>query len=174
MSDTRRLDEHELDSVETVARLHRKHDETATRLQRGIDAFTNGLGRPLTAMLLIAALLAGVVGVAVQSDGRLDQPPAFWLHLVATLAALIMGVLILASQRRSDAFAARRDAMTLDLALLADRKNAKIIELLEGLRRDQPQVRDLQDPESDQMATPVDPKALVHAIDDSVKGGKPD
>lgn len=174
MSDTRRLDDHELDSVETVASLHRKHDETASGLQRGIDAFTDGLGRPLSAMLLIVVLLLGVVAAGVQSDGRLDQPPAFWLHLVATLAALIMSVLILASQRRSDAFAARRDAMTLDLALLADRKNAKIIGLLEDLRRDQPQVRDRADAESEQMATPIDPKALVHAIDDSVKGGKPD
>ncbi|MDB5469678.1 MAG: hypothetical protein JWR84_1238 [Caulobacter sp.] len=171
MSDTRGLDEHERESVDTVARLHRKHDEAASGLQRVIDGFTDGLGRPATAVVLTTLILVWLAAAAMQSDGRLDGPLALWLELAATLGALIIAVLILASQRRSDAFAARRAALTLDLALLADRKNAKIIALLEELRRDAPQIEARPDAESDEMATPVDPKALVRAIDESV--GRP-
>ena len=173
MSDTRGLDEHELESVDAVARLHRKHDETASRLQRGIDAFTDRLGRPWIAIAITVLMLVWLAAAVWQSGGRLDGPLALWLELSATLGALVIAILILASQRRSDAFAARRAAMTLELALLADRKNAKIIELLEALRHDAPRVSERDDPESEEMATPIDPKALVHAIDDSV-GGKPD
>ncbi|MCE3288099.1 MAG: hypothetical protein K0R83_111 [Caulobacter sp.] len=171
MSDARDLDEHELDSVETVARLHRKHDETASGLQRAIDAFTDGIARPLAAVVLIVSLLAGVAVAVVQSDGQGDGPVALWLHLAATLTALVLSVLILASQKRSDAFAARRDAMTLDLALLADRKNAKIIELLEGLRRESHGPgASRRDAESEEMSTPIDARALVDAVDRSVEG----
>lgn len=172
MSDTRGLDEHELDSVETVANLHRKHDEAATGLQRAIDALTDGIGRPLIAVMLIPLLLIGVAAAIIQSDGQGDGSVALWLHLAATLVALVLSLFILASQKRSDAFAARRDAMTLDLALLADRKNAKIIALLEELRRAAPQVRDGADPESEEMSTPIDPHALVEAVDRSVEGGR--
>jgi uncharacterized membrane protein len=170
MSDTRRLDEHELDSVETVARLHRKHDETAGLLERAIDGVTDRLGRPSVAVAASILILVWLAAAAVVSDGALEGPLAVWLETAATLAALVLAVLILASQKRSDAFAARRDAMTLDLALLADRKNAKIIELLEDLRRDAPQVKDRADPESEEMATPIDPHALVEAVDQSVEG----
>lgn len=174
MSDTRGLDEHELESVETVAGLHRKHDETATGLQRVIDTVTDGVGRPVTAVLLVVVVLAGTVAAALQSGGRMDGALALWFHLAATLSALVLSVLILASQRRSDAFAARRSAMILELALLADRKNAKIVALLEDLRRDAPHIDDRLDRESEEMATPIDPDALVEAIDESVENTEKD
>ena len=90
---------------------------------------------------------------------------AVWLELAATLAALLTAILIFASQRRSDLLGERRAELTLQLALLADAKNARIIKLMQELRRDLPSVADRLDSEADEMATPVDPGAVLDAME---------
>jgi len=52
------------------------------------------------------------------------------------------------------------------MALLADRRNAKIVDLLEELRRDAPGIVDRPDPESEAMARPTDTEAVLEAIDE--------
>lgn len=44
----------------------------------------------------------------------------------------------------------------MELAILSERKIAKVIELLEELRRDSPQVQDRVDRQADQMAQPAE------------------
>jgi uncharacterized membrane protein len=57
--------------------------------------------------------------------------------------------------------------MTLELTILTEQKVAKIIELVEELRRDSPQVRDRVDSEARDMATKADPHAVLGAIDET-------
>ncbi len=151
-------------SVEAVARFHRERYRRATGLQRSIDAVTDRLGRPAAVIVLL--IVTGFwAGLAVwRGGGRVDQPSFAWLELAATLAALLVSVLILVTQRREDQLADRRAQLTLELALLADKKSAKIIALLEEFRRDQPDVADRIDPESDDMAKPTDPDAMAASI----------
>ena len=52
------------------------------------------------------------------------------------LLALYVTVLILTTQRRDDQLASYREQLTLELAILGEQKSAKIISLLEELRRD--------------------------------------
>jgi uncharacterized membrane protein len=75
-----------------------------------------------------------------------------------------MTTLILTTQRRADRLASRREQMTLELSLLSERKTAKIVELLEELRRDSPGVKARIDDEAKAMATPVDTRAVRDAI----------
>ena len=78
-----------------------------------------------------------------------------------------MGVLILTTQRRADRLAGRREQMTLELASLTEKKVAKIIALIEELRRDSPQVVDRVDDEAQAMASRADPHAMLGAIQDT-------
>jgi len=80
------------------------------------------------------------------------------------LTALYMTVLILTTQRREDEFAAHREQLTLELAILSEQKSAKIIALLEELRRDDPHIHDRDDTEADALSTPADPNAVLEAI----------
>ncbi len=157
-------------SVEAVARFHREHYRRATGLQRTIDAVTDRLGRPaaVIVLLIVTGFWAGLA--AWRGGGRVDQPSFAWLELAATLAALLVSVLILVTQRREDQLADRRAQLTLELALLADKKSAKIIALLEEFRRDQPDVADRIDPGSDDMAKPTDPDR--HGRLDRNQGGR--
>ncbi len=79
-------------------------------------------------------------------------------------------------QRWEDQLAERRARLMLDLSLLADKKTAKLIELLEELRRDHPNVTNRVDQESDDLSTPADPKVILEKIDQqaSLPGRKKD
>lgn len=158
---------HEADSVEAVAALHREHHAAASRVQRAIDRTTRALGRPAPAIALLGAFAVWAsVGLTV-ARGHVERPIFGWLELTATLAAIALALLILVSQRRADELAERRAQLTLQLALLADRRSAKIIALLEELRRDEPDVADRVDAESEAMAKPVDAQAVSAAIDET-------
>jgi uncharacterized membrane protein len=78
-------------------------------------------------------------------------------------AALMMTVTILTTQRRQGAHAEERARLDLEVSLFAEEKAAKIIALLEELRRDMP-VRDRVDPEAERMSQKIDAPAILSAI----------
>jgi len=72
----------------------------------------------------------------------------------------------LASQRRADRFANLREQMSLEATLLTEQKTRKIIELLEELRRDSPEIPDREDLEANQMASKADPHEVMAVIEE--------
>ncbi len=155
----------EAESVEVVAEFQREHEHRATPLQHAIDSMTNALGRPATLIVTVVILLGWAVVAHVRTGGAVDEPIFAWLELAATLTALLVSIIILITQRREDELADRRAQLTLELALLADKKAAKIISLLQDLRRDHPELTDPDDAESEAMSTPADARAVVKALD---------
>lgn len=164
------LADHVAESVGHVVAFHQDHYERASRPQRGFDALVDRLGRPGSVLVLILALGAWVGFAASVTGGAVDQPVFAWLELAATLLALVIALLILVTQRRETILAERRAQLMLELSLLADRKTAKLIELIEELRRDEPGVADRVDIESEEMARPADPQAVVSALDQANLG----
>ncbi len=128
------------------------------------------VGRPGFVGLLTAIVLVWVAanfGAAWIGWEPLDPPPFAWLGGVVSLTALYMTALILTTQRREDQLAGHREQLTLELAILGEQKSAKIIELLEEMRRDDPSLRNRVDHEAAAMSTPADPQAVLDAIKDS-------
>ncbi|MDB5431114.1 MAG: hypothetical protein JWP35_2230 [Caulobacter sp.] len=156
--------EHEARTVEDVARVHREHYAAASGLQRAADRATSLIGRPIFGILLVVAVAAWAA-IALLHGGGVTSAVFGWLELSATLLSLMVAVLILSTQRREDELSERRDQLTLELGLLADQRSAKIISLLEELRRDAPGLADRADPQSDAMQTPADPDKILKAID---------
>ena len=169
-ADTPILPAHIEDTVQAIARLHAEHYQQSTRLQRVVDRMTALLGRPgfvglLTLVVLawaFANLAAGWLGWT-----PVDPPPFAWLQGVVGLMALYMTALILATQRREDLLAGHREQLTLELAILSEQKSAKIIQLLEEMRRDDPSLANRVDHEAAAMSLPADPQAVLDAIKDS-------
>lgn len=154
----------EADTVEAVSAFHQAHHEGATAAQRGIDRATRALGRP-RAVLIVLAVLAIAMAAGVWRDGATMSPILVGVEFVATVAALLVSMVILVTQTRETRLADRREQLTLELALLSDRKNAKIIALLEELRRDAPSIFDRADPESEAMSAPADLGSVADAIE---------
>ena len=101
----------------------------------------------------------------LQSGGQPWDPPPFpWLSEAVSLVALYTTVLILATQRHDDLLAAHREQLTLELAILSEQKSAKIIQLLEEMRRDSPHLVNRTDHEAQAMSTPADPQSVLDAL----------
>jgi uncharacterized membrane protein len=164
---------HVAETVQAIALLHAEHHRKSTLAERIVDRATTSVGRP---GFLLALITAAVIWIAVNALVRLsggyppDPPPFAWLELVLTGAALVIAVMILTSQRRADRFANLREQMTLEATLLTEQKTRKIIELLEELRRDSPEIPNRQDVEADQMASKADPHEVLAVIEEATQG----
>ena len=155
------------DTVEAVAQFHAAHEADAGPLQRLGEGLTRRFGSPAF-IALLTALVAGWIGLnlVLMAFGRapLDEPPFFWLQGAVALTALYMTVFILTTQRREDKLAGLRDQLTLELSILSEQKSAKIIGLLEELRRDDPNITNRPDEHAEALATPADPNAVMDAL----------
>jgi uncharacterized membrane protein len=122
-----------------------------------VTAVTNRVSRPMFigALALIFGLWIGANLVALEV-GRvpLDPPPFQGLQLIVGLGSLALVLLVLGAQRREDQLNERMRILNLELALLGERKTAKIIALLEEQRRDSPQLPNRIDPEAVAMSAP--------------------
>jgi uncharacterized membrane protein len=113
----------------------------------------------IVASWIILNLLAGALGYRA-----IDPPPFSGLIGAVSLASLYMVVLILATQRRENQLAQLREQLNLELAILSEQKTAKVIQLLEESRRDNPLLRNRVDQEAEAMAQPADPQSVLEAI----------
>jgi uncharacterized membrane protein len=155
-----RFPDHVDQAVRAIAQLHAEHHGRATTSQRTVNRISALIARPLFVAFVIAGVASwmGANLAEMQLSGRAVDPPAFpWLQVAVNLVSLFIVTLILVAQKHEDELNARRDILTLELATLSERQIAKIIELLEELRRDSPQIPDRIDHQAVQMARPADP-----------------
>jgi uncharacterized membrane protein len=125
------------------------------------------LGRPIAASIIIAAMIGWCtlnMVVAARGAAPPDPPPFQWLELVISAVALVVVFLVLATQQRDEELAQVHQQVTLQLAIAAEQKAAKMIELLELLRKDHPSIPDRRDEKASEMARPADPESVVSAI----------
>ena len=172
-SDQPILPAHLEETVRSIAELHAEHDRQATLYQRTIERLINQLGQP-AAVAVIAAILVAWVGVNVALSSLhmprfrpFDAAPFAYLQALVSAAALFMTMLILASQRHENRLAERRAQLTLQLAMVSEQKIAKLIELVETQRRDNPQIVDRVDEDAVAMAKPADSQAILEAVQET-------
>jgi uncharacterized membrane protein len=157
------LPEHIDETIRATVKLYADHQRAATRVQLVVARMVDLFGRPGCIGLLIAAVLCWIGGnLLALAFGYtpIDPPPFSWLELVVSLMALCITALILTTQRRDDQLAEHREQMTLELAMLSEQKLAKVIQLLEESRRDNPLLDNRVDASADSMAMPADPLSL--------------
>jgi uncharacterized membrane protein len=156
------------DAIESTAELERKALAAASLQQRAIERFTLAVGRPRTVWIILAAVAAWIalnVGLALAGRSQIDPPPYYWLDGVLGLAALLMTILILTTENRMSEIEEQRSRLHLQISILAERKAAKIIQLLEELRYDMPQVHNREDREAQELTLPTDPHAVAQELE---------
>src|SRR5882672_2464043 len=146
-------------NVETIASLLARSEEQVNSHQRGIERVTAVIGRPATVYVFVLIIVVWTTSNAVMTAaGRpLDPPPFFWLQGAIGFLALMMSTVVLTTQNRLARLTEQRSHLDLQVNLLAEQKAAKIIELMEELRRDLPNVRNRVDRVADVMKEAVDP-----------------
>jgi uncharacterized membrane protein len=86
------------------------------------------------------------------------------------LAAIYITTLVLMSQRHKDELSELREQLTLEIAIMTEQKGAKIIALIEEMRRDSPTLANRIDRQAEAMATPSDPDAVHAAFRETHEG----
>ncbi len=172
---------HIAETIQAITQLHAEHHRKSTFAERAIDKLIALIARPAFPFsLLLASAAWGGINAWIKTEGGSppDPPPFAWMSLVLTATALLIAALILTSQRRADKLAYLREQMTLEAALMTEQKTRKIVELLEELRRDSPEIRDRHDAEAAQMAAKADPRVVLEVIEEeaarSTNSGRPD
>jgi uncharacterized membrane protein len=170
MSSTNVNESHIAATIQSITQLRADHHQSATRLERWVDRVTAHLGR-LRFLCVLTGIIGGWIGLnlflSAMGWAAFDPPPFIWLTTAATFLSLYIAALILATQRRADQLAQHREHLNLELAILSEQKTAKVIELLEESRRDNPLIRNRVDQEADAMAHPADPQSLLETIKDT-------
>ena len=155
--------------VESVASIRARAEQRLDKHQRMMEVLTAALGKPRTAY---ATLFLAVGWVAFNLAApklfgwrSIDPPPFFWMQGMVALSALLMTTLVLITANRQTRNAEERSHLDLQVNLLAERKVAKLIALVEELRRDLPMVHDRIDDEAKAMQEAVDPHAMLAALE---------
>jgi uncharacterized membrane protein len=156
------------DNVETVADLHSRAQSELNSHQRLMERATSQVGRPRTIYLLCVAVVSWIVLNSV-SRSPVDAPPFEWLQGVLALYAALMTTIVLATQNRQQRHAERHAYLDLQINLIAEQKTAKLIALLEELRRDMPAVPDRSDREAEEMARSIDATEVLSALEQKLK-----
>jgi uncharacterized membrane protein len=157
--------------AETIAALRARAEHQMSSSQRYVEAFTANIGRPSTIAILLALIAVWVAWNWYEHATKghvLDAPPFFWLQGVVALYAALISTFVLATQNREKRHAEQRAYLELQINLLAEQKTAKIIELLEELRRDMPTVRDRIDTQANAMQVPVDTAAVMNVLEETM------
>lgn len=165
------LPDHVSQQVETLAVLHTKAEKEAGFHQHAVESVTAFLGRPLFLNLTIVVILLWVtVNVFSRLFGlrRFDPPPFYWLQGAVGLGALLLTIVVLITQNRQARLSERRAKLDLQVNLLAEQKIAKLIALMEELRRDIPTVKDRLDLEAEAMQQSPDPHAVLEALEEKI------
>ena len=164
--------------ADTVTELYRRAEEGASSHQRALERLTRAVGRPASFYVVVAGVTLWTL--ANGAPGRtlgipaLDPPPFYWLQGAMTCLALLTAIVVLITQNRQGVMSRQREQLALHVHLLVEQKVAKLISLVEELRRDIPSVENRPDPEAAAMAETVDPHAVLKNLARAADGRKGD
>ena len=156
------------ENIDTVAEFYAQHAHDASGLQSLIERVALFFGQPiylaatglLVAFWMCVNVFAGQLGLA-----QFDPPPFYLLQGIISFNALIITITVLIRQNRMAALAERHAHLDLQINLFTERKTSKIIEMIEQLRRDMPNVRNRTDSEVTELSESADTKAVLNAIE---------
>jgi uncharacterized membrane protein len=133
------------------------------------------LGEAAFATTLVILVITWVLlnlGLTALGVRAPDPPPFQWLGNVASLLSLfvvVVVVVVLATQQRDEELTQLNQQLTLQLAILGEQKAAKMIDLIEELRKDHPNIPDRIDHQAEAMAQPANPETVLDAIKAATK-----
>lgn len=155
-------------TAQQLAELYEQHYRSAGSVQRLANWITALISRPATLTVIICAVVLWMLGnLAARMVGShaLEQFPFPDLAFVATIAAFLIALLILTTQRHEDQLAEKRARLTLQIAVVSEKKIAKLIALVEEQRLDNPMLSSRVDAEASAMAAPADPRESLKQIE---------
>jgi uncharacterized membrane protein len=156
-------------NIEAILEFYTREEQKISRSQRILERMSGFMGQPvfLGFILLFVALWMFANAVLRQSGmAEFDPAPFIWLQGIVGLGALLTATVVLTKQNRLAKLAEQRAHLDLKVTLLTEQKAAKVIDLLEELRRDLPNVKNRHDPEVAALQQSMNPGMVLAALDE--------
>ena len=148
--------------------LKKQAEAGLTNLHRPIEQIGALIARPQFIIGTISIFIGWIaINLTLKATHRpvWDQPPFYWLQGLITFLALVVTAIVLIAQARQAQIAEQRSQLQLQFAVLNEQRSAKIIELLEELRSDLPNVRDRIDEDAEVLGQSTKPEAILQAME---------
>lgn len=161
-------------NIEAVLDFYSREDQKISSSQRIMERISHFTGQPaFLGIILFFVALWILANVVLRRFGivEFDPEPYFWLQGIVGLGALLTSTVVLSKQNRLAKLAEQREHLDLKVTLLTEQKVAKLIDLLEELRRDLPNVKDRHDPGASVLKQSMNPELVLAALDER---GEPD
>jgi uncharacterized membrane protein len=156
-------------NIDSVLEVRRREEDRLSPGQRHIERISRIIGQPLYLVGLFgfAALWIGFNVFAARFGHQAFDPTPFpLLDGILSLAALASTTVILIAQNRQTRIEQQHAHISLQVNLLTEQKVAKVIDLLEELRRDLPMVKNRYDPQAETLAEKTDALQVLSAIEE--------
>ena len=154
-------------NVEIIAALEEAARQRRTTTDRVIDAVTAFCGSMAFVWLHVAWFGGWIISNTVPGLPHFDPFPFQFLTLVVSLEAILLSTFILITQNRQAAVADRRNHLDLQINLLSEQENTKMLVLLDriacklGVECDDPEVQLLEES--------ARPEQMVKQIEKSIE-----
>jgi uncharacterized membrane protein len=158
-------------TIDAVISLHTESEKGLSGHQRVVETITSFLSRPTFLYCTLLWLVFWCVPNLLPSRFGLpqfDPPPFQWLDVLLGGGSFLMTIGLLIAQKRQEKLSEQRAQLSLQLNLLSEQKIAKIIALLEELRRDLPNVYNRLDVEAEVMQQAADPGVVIAALEETL------
>lgn len=156
-------------NIEAVLEFYAREEQKISRSQRIVERISSYIGQPLFLVLVLIFVAVWVLANTLSHQfglSEFDPAPYFWLQGIVGLGALMTTTVILAKQNRLAKLEEQRAHLDLKVTLLTEQKAAKLIDLLEELRRDLPNVKNRRDPEAVALQQSMNPELVLAALDE--------
>ena len=156
-------------NIEAVLDFYAREEQRATRWQRLLERISLLIGQPAFLgfiLLFIAIWILANSPFRRAGIAAFDAPPFFWLQGIIGLGALMSAIVVLSRQNRLAKLAEQRAHLDLKVALMTEQKTAKLIDLMEELRRDLPDVINRHDPDAAVLQQSMNSDQVLAALDE--------
>jgi len=160
-------------NVESIGALEAREHEKATPSDRVADAIANFSGSIAFAWITVLLIGGWIMGnLFLPTRERIDPFPFPLLTLVLSIEAIFLSIFILMSQNRAARVTDKRSHLDLQLNLLSEQENTKMLLLLERIGK--AVGADVQtDTDVEALVQATEPEALSRQIDQAIDAGGP-
>lgn len=156
-------------NIEAVLDFYAREDGKMSRTQHLLEKISCFISEPIflgLILLFVIGWIACNLLMSYFSMAPFDPAPFHFLQGTIGLSALLTATIVLSKQNRLAKLEEQRAHLDLKVNLLTEQKTAKMIDLLEELRFDLPNVRNRSDAKATEFKHALNPDQVLAALDE--------
>lgn len=160
-------------NIEAVLDFYAREGGKMSRTQHLLEKISCFVSEPIFFGLILLFVIAWIscnLLVPYFSMSPFDPAPFHFLQGIIGLSALLTATIVLSKQNRLAKLEEQRAHLDLKVNLLTEQKTAKMIDLLEELRFDLPNVRNRSDAKATEFKHALNPEQVLAALDERGDG----